>query len=75
MSVGDALLIHHRLVHCSLDIRAARERLSYLVEYVDARDAASHRQECLGLFDYHERWRHMEPVRTSARANRWVGAQ
>ena len=70
MAAGDALLIHHRLVHCSLDIRGEQERLSYLVEYVEAGDASTFREECSGLFEYHDRWRYMEDIRVSGRAFR-----
>ena len=65
MRAGDALVLHRDVIHCSFDVRSTRERLSYLIEYFVAEDYDRFRNSCSGLFDYHERWRYMEPIQSS----------
>ena len=63
MNEGDVLLLHRHALHCSLEVRSDRERLAYLVEYVAVADLDRHRENCPGLFEYHDRWQYMVPVR------------
>lgn len=63
MNEGDVLLLHRHTLHCSLEVCSDRERWAYLVEYVAATDLDRHRDSCSGLFEYHDRWRHMHPIR------------
>lgn len=64
MNEGDVLLLHHHVLHCSLGVRSNRQRMAYLVEYVAAENLDRHRETCPGLFDYHDRWQYMEPIRS-----------